>query len=297
MRIIANFPQIFFFRIDYICRKNYLKTRYFIFFSYKGTSYHGWQYQPDSASIQGTLDNALSTILKESISTTGAGRTDAGVHALFFCAHFESISENLDSDKKLLYSLNGFLPRDISVSGIHRVLPDAHARFSAISRTYKYYISGQKDPFMNDYSWYMPVRLDIEIMNRACDILIRNTDFTSFSRLHSDNKTNLCSVSEAIWEQTGSTTVFTIRADRFLRNMVRAIVGTIIRIGSGKMSLREFGEITEAKDRGRAGQSAPARGLFLADIEYPSGIFITNPDRSRSPTNVLPGQTAFQALL
>jgi tRNA pseudouridine38-40 synthase len=294
--IIVNFPKIFFSRINYICRKKYLKTRYFIFLSYKGTSFHGWQYQPDSASIQETVDNALSTILHESVNTTGAGRTDAGVHALFFCAHFDSMSDNLESDKKLLFRLNGFLPKDISVSGICKVLPDAHARFSAVSRTYKYYLSRLKDPFMKDFSWYMHGSLDIDIMNRACDILISHTDFTSFSRLHSDNKTSLCNIYEASWEQKDNVLVFTIRADRFLRNMVRAIVGTIIRTGSGKLSLEEFKAITEAGNRGRAGQSAPARGLFLAGIEYPPGIFLTNPDHSRFPRNVLPGHTAFQDL-
>ena len=294
--IIANFYQKPFFRIDYICRKNCLKTRYFIFFSYKGTLYHGWQYQPDSANIQETVDNALSTILKESINTTGAGRTDAGVHALLFCAHFESIAENLENEEKLLFRLNGFLPKDISVSRICKVLPDAHARFSAVSRTYKYYISQLKDPFMEDYSWYMHGSADIGIMNRACEVLVSHSDFTSFSKLHSDNKTSLCNIYEASWKKKGSILVFTIRADRFLRNMVRSIVGTVIRTGTGKMSLEKFKEITEAGDRGKAGQSAPARGLFLADIEYPPGIFLTNPDHSKSPRNVLPGRTAFQDL-
>ncbi len=274
-----------------------MKTRYFIFISYKGTLYHGWQYQPDSPSIQETVDSALSTILDESINTTGAGRTDAGVHSFFFCAHFESRSENLEFQKKLLFKLNGFLPKDISVSGICKVLPDAHARFSAVSRTYKYYISRLKNPFMEDYSWYMHGNMDVDLMNRACDILVSHTDFSSFSRLHSGNNTNLCNVYEAFWEQEDSVLVFTIRADRFLRNMVRAIVGTMIRTGSGKLSLQEFKEVIEARNRGKAGQSAPARGLFLTAIEYPPGIFLTNPDYSRSSRNVLPGNTAFQALL
>ena len=244
-------------------------------------------------SVQKIIENALSTILNEIISTTGAGRTDAGVHALLFCAHFESISEDLENQKKTVSRLNGFLPKDISVSGIYKVLPDAHARFSAVSRTYKYYISTVKDPFLEDSSWYMHGNIDIVVMNKACELLVKHDDFTSFSRLHSDNSTNLCTIFDAFWEKTERTLVFTIKADRFLRNMVRAIVGTMICTGSGKMSLEEFEEIINAKDRSRAGQSAPAKGLFLVDIEYPPEIFFTKQDHSRSPRNVQPGNRAF----
>lgn len=251
-----------------------MKTRYFIFISYKGTSYHGWQIQPNSVTIQQILDETMSTILNEKIATTGAGRTDSGVHALVFCAHFESISPDLTKRKNLLFRLNRFLPKDISISGITRVLPEAHARFSAVSRTYRYNISTVKDPFMNESSWFVHGQIDIKKMNRACRILMKYSDFTSFSKLHTDVKTNICTIYSAVWEEIDGKLIFTIKADRFLRNMVRAIVGTMIETGTGRMSLKKFEEVILAKDRCRAGKSAPARGLFLVDIEYPDEIFV-----------------------
>jgi tRNA pseudouridine38-40 synthase len=251
-----------------------VKTRYFIFISYKGTSYHGWQIQPNSVTIQQILDETMSTILNEKIATTGAGRTDSGVHALVFCAHFESISPDLTKRKNLLFRLNRFLPKDISISGITRVLPEAHARFSAVSRTYRYNISTVKDPFMNESSWFVHGQIDIKKMNRACRILMKYSDFTSFSKLHTDVKTNICTIYSAVWEEIDGKLIFTIKADRFLRNMVRAIVGTMIETGTGRMSLKKFEEVILAKDRCRAGKSAPARGLFLVDIEYPDEIFV-----------------------
>jgi tRNA pseudouridine38-40 synthase len=251
-----------------------VKTRYFIFISYKGTSYHGWQIQPNSVTVQKILEEALSTVLREGISAIGAGRTDTGVHALVFCAHFESISPDLDTTRNLVYKLNSYLPKDISVNSIMKVIPDANARFSAISRTYRYYISRNKDPFFNSSSWYLSSDINIDRMNEAGKILFNHSDFTSFSKLHSDTKTNLCNIYEASWKQKGNQLAFTIKADRFLRNMVRAIVGTMIEVGSGKMSLNEFEEIILAKNRCRAGKSAPAKGLFLADIEYPEEIFL-----------------------
>ena len=251
-----------------------MKTRYFIFISYKGTSYHGWQIQPNSVTVQKILDDALSVILNEKISTTGAGRTDAGVHATVFCAHFDSISADLVSMKNLIFRLNQFLPADISVNSIRKVVPDANARYSAVSRTYKYYISRKKDPFSDNSSWYLHGHIDIETMNKACRLLFKNSDFTSFSRLHSGAKSNICKIYTAIWEESDDRLVFTIKADRFLRNMVRAIVGTMVEIGFGKMDPEDFEEIIQAKDRCRAGKSAPAKGLFLADIEYPVEIFV-----------------------
>jgi tRNA pseudouridine38-40 synthase len=223
--------------------------------------------------VQKIIDDSLSTILSERISTTGAGRTDTGVHALIFCAHFESISPDLATEKNLIYRLNSFLPKDISVKSLKKVVPDANARYSAISRTYKYYISKVKDPFSESESWYLYGDINIKKMNNAGRLLINHSDFTSFSRLHSGAKTNICKIHSAIWEETESRLVFTIRADRFLRNMVRAIVGTMVEIGFGKMSLDEFEEIILAKDRCRAGKSAPAKGLFLAGIEYPEEIY------------------------
>jgi tRNA pseudouridine38-40 synthase len=250
-----------------------VKTRYFIFISYKGTSYHGWQLQPNSVTVQKILENALSVILGEEISTTGAGRTDSGVHALFFCAHFDSLSPDLSEKEKLVFRLNRFLPEDISVSAIRKVHPDANARYSAISRTYQYFISRTKDPFFNSSSWFLHGDIDVKAMNQACGVLYRHSDFTSFSKLHSGSKTNICRIYDAQWEDKDNRLVFTIRADRFLRNMVRAIVGTLVEIGFGKMNQDEFEEIIIARDRCRAGTSAPAKGLFLVDIDYPEEIF------------------------
>jgi tRNA pseudouridine38-40 synthase len=251
-----------------------LKTRYYIYISYKGTSYHGWQLQANSVTVQKILDNALSVVLGEDIKTTGAGRTDTGVHALFFCAHFDSLSPDLYEKNNLVFRLNRFLPEDISVSEIRKVIPDANARYSAISRTYKYYISRTKDPFFNSSSWFLHGDIDIKAMNQASRILFLHSDFTSFSKLHSGSKTNICRILQAVWEEEDNRLVFTIKADRFLRNMVRAIVGTLIEIGFGKMNEDEFEKIILARDRCRAGTSAPARGLFLAEIEYPVEIFI-----------------------
>ena len=249
------------------------KTRYFIFISYKGTTYHGWQIQPNSVTVQKILDDALSVILNEKISTTGAGRTDAGVHASFFCAHFDSISPDLLSTANLIFRLNQYLPADISVNSLKKVVPDANARYSAISRTYKYYISRIKDPFFENSSWYLYGKLNVDSMNKACKTLFRYSDFTSFSRLHSGAKTNICKIFAAGWEESENRLVFTIKADRFLRNMVRAIVGTMVEIGFENMDLKEFENIILAKDRCKAGKSAPAKGLFLVDIEYQEEIF------------------------
>jgi tRNA pseudouridine38-40 synthase len=251
-----------------------VKTRYFIFISFKGTTYHGWQIQSESVTVQKVLDESLSVVLNEKIFTTGAGRTDAGVHALFFCAHFDSNSPELLSTKNLIYRLNSYLPKDISVNSIRKVVPDANARYSAISRTYKYYISKVKDPFFDNSSWFLHGIIDVELMNKACKILADHSDFTSFSKLHSNTKTNICKIFDALWVEVDNRLVFTIRADRFLRNMVRAIVGTMIEVGYGKKNLKEFEDIILAKNRCKAGESVPARGLFLVDIEYPEEIFI-----------------------
>jgi tRNA pseudouridine38-40 synthase len=251
-----------------------LKTRYFIFISYKGTSYHGWQLQPNAITVQKVLDEAMTRVLEEEITTIGAGRTDTGVHASFFCAHIDSLSEDIDTRKNLVYRLNSYLPKDISVSSVRKVRLDAHARFSAISRTYKYYIAKAKDPFREESAWFINGNLDIAPMNQACAILMENSDFTSFARLHSDNKTNICKIYSALWEEEMNGMVFTITADRFLRNMVRAIVGTMVEVGRGKMDLDMFRDVIIARNRGRAGKSAPAKALFLTGIEYPHEIFI-----------------------
>jgi tRNA pseudouridine38-40 synthase len=262
-----------------ICRLSiFVKTvenlRYFIFISYKGTSYHGWQLQPNAVTVQQLLDKALTTILSEEVSTTGAGRTDTGVHASVFCAHFDSVSPDLDLNKNLIHRLNSYLPKDISITRLRKVRMDANARFSALSRTYKYFVSREKDPFSEDSSWYLHGEINRQSMNDASALLLKYTDFTSFSRLHTNVRTNNCKIYHAFWEEIGNQLIFTIRADRFLRNMVRAIVGTMIEIGFGKMNLKDFEEIIRARDRGKAAKSAPARGLFLTEIEYPEDIYI-----------------------
>ncbi len=249
-------------------------NRYFLFLSYRGTNFHGWQIQPNAFTIQQTLDSALSLALGEKIATTGAGRTDAGVHAMVFCAHFDCAKPEIDTDKKLLFRLNRLLPADIAIKTIRKVVPDANARYSAVSRTYKYFISRRKDPFFDSSSWFIYGHLDIVTMNKACNIILKYDDFTSFCKLHSDAKTNICRIYSAEWTETDDRLTFSIKADRFLRNMVRAIVGTMVEIGSGKTDLEGFEDIINAKDRCRAGKSAPAKGLFLTDIEYPQEIFI-----------------------
>jgi tRNA pseudouridine38-40 synthase len=252
-----------------------MSSRYFIFLRFKGTNYHGWQLQPGSVTVQKIIDEALTLITGEKTTTTGAGRTDTGVHASFFCAHFNSCHDDLDSGKNLVYRLNRFLPKDISITSIRKVLQDANARYSAVSRTYEYTISLTRDPFLHDFSWYLYGDIDIAEMNRASRLLLPCSDFTSFSRLHSDNKTNICRIYHAYWKKDDGNLVFTIRADRFLRNMVRAIVGTLIEVGKGKLSVPGFKEIIDARDRSAAGTSAPAKGLFLTGIEYPGEIFMT----------------------
>lgn len=248
--------------------------RYFVELSYKGTNYCGWQIQPNANTVQAELEKALSTLLRTDISTTGAGRTDTGVHASFFVAHFDSVQKNLNWDQKFLISLNELLPKDIAVKEIVAVVPEAHARFSALSRTYEYRISRFKDPFSLDSSWLFKAPLDVDAMKEASSTLLYFSDFTSFSKLGSDVKTNNCKIFFALWESQQSQLVFTIRADRFLRNMVRAIVGTLIDVGRGKTSVEGFQRIIKAKDRSMAGTSAPPEGLFLTSIEYPVNIFI-----------------------
>lgn len=240
--------------------------RYFIEFSYQGKNYFGYQIQPNEISVQQELEKALSTLLRQDIKTTGAGRTDTGVHAKKMFAHFDT---DLVLDDHLVYKLNSFLPQDIAVKRIFEVKENFHARFDATFRTYEYYISLEKNPFTLHHSWQMWKRkLDIEKMNEACKILFEYEDFTSFAKLHTDNKTNNCRIYKAFWEQNGTELKFTISADRFLRNMVRAIVGTMVEIGNGKIQPENLRTIIEEKNRNSAGTSAPAQGLFLVDVGY-----------------------------
>ncbi len=242
--------------------------RYFLQLSYKGTNYHGWQIQPNAISVQEVIENALTTILREKIAVVGAGRTDSGVHASYFVLHFDFPDSEIDT-QKLVHKLNSFLSPDIAVQKIWKVDNETHARFSALSRTYKYFISTKKNPFKTEITYKYLLPLDISKMNKAVKVLFDFEDFTSFSRLHTDVKTNNCKIYLAEWKEENNQLVFTIKADRFLRNMVRAIVGTLLEVGQGKLSVDDFRKIIESKDRGAAGASAPAQGLFLVDIEYP----------------------------
>lgn len=248
--------------------------RYFIRLSYNGTAYHGWQVQDNAASVQAELEKALSTVLSNNIEVTGAGRTDTGVHARVYYAHFDNDQELLNEKiNDLIYRLNSILPDDISISAILPVRKEAHARFSAISRTYRYYISRKKNPFAVDNSWNVYGSLDVKQMNTAASSLFDYIDFTSFAKLHTNVKTNNCRIIQAHWVEANDKLVFTIEADRFLRNMVRAIVGTMVDVGKGKISVEEFRQIIENKNRAEAGYSVPAKGLFLENIDYPTGIF------------------------
>lgn len=247
--------------------------RHLIEFSYNGSEFFGYQIQPNQISVQEELEKALSTLLRQEIKITGAGRTDTGVHAKKMYAHFDIDSE---IDSSLSKRLNSFLPPSISIKRIFKVSPDLHARFSATYRTYEYYISLEKDPFSKEFAWqYWRHKLDISKMNEACEILFEHEDFTSFAKLHTDNKTNICEIYKASWEQNDNMFKFTVSANRFLRNMVRSIVGTMEQIGSGKINPEDLHKIIKDKNRNSAGCSAPAHGLFLVDVGYPEELFNT----------------------
>jgi len=241
--------------------------------AYDGSNYCGWQIQPNELTVQQVLVHALSTLLKQEIPVTGAGRTDTGVHASSYIAHFdlESTSHvNLPSSEQFIFKLNRFLPPDIVIYKITPVPEDMHARFSAIFRTYHYHISTLKPLYKREYSHYVYGELDTEAITRCCKVILETTDFTSFARLHTDVLTNNCRVTHAEWKLVDQGYLFEITADRFLRNMVRSLTGTLLDVGRGKLDLEGFKKIVEAKDRGKAGSSAPAKGLFLVDIGYPN---------------------------
>ena len=245
-----------------------LKMRYFITLSYDGTAYHGWQIQPNGISVQECLEQALTTLLREDTAVVGAGRTDAGVHALKMTAHFDT--EQAVDCMRLTDKLNRLLPQDIAVQQVQPVHPEAHARFSATSRTYHYYVSTAKDPFSRHRTMRLFHVPDFERMNEAANRLFDYIDFTSFSKLHTDVATNNCRIMQARWEQVGEHEWrFVIQADRFLRNMVRAVVGTLLEVGRGKMTVDEFCQVIEKKDRCSAGTSVPGHALFLVDVTYP----------------------------
>lgn len=240
--------------------------RYFTRFSYKGTHYSGWQSQPNAVTVQGTMEHAFSLLLGESIALTGAGRTDAGVHAAEMFAHFDTLV--LDDLPKWVHKLNSFLPNDIAIHEIFSVADTAHARFDAKKRTYEYRIATQKDVFSTDFAWRHTLPLDQDAMNEAAAILMEYDDFECFSKVDTDVATFRCQIVEAKWETRGTELVFRIAADRFLRNMVRAIVGTLVTIGSGKLKPTDIRDIIESRDRGKAGFSVPAHGLSLVKVEY-----------------------------
>lgn len=250
--------------------------RYFLELSYNGASFHGWQIQPNASSVQQTIENALATILRHPTPVVGAGRTDTGVNARKMMAHFDHDGPITEKDK-FLNGLNRLCGKDIAIKNLWEVAGDAHARFDAESRTYKYFVNYTKSPFLAQFSFHSPCQLDITKMNEAAGILQDTSDFTSFAKLHSDARTNICKVTKAFWEPWTNEykvpgIVFTITADRFLRNMVRAIVGTLVDVGRGKISLNQFEDIIQKKDRCCAGTSMPANALFLWDITYPEKI-------------------------
>ena len=242
--------------------------RFFITLSYDGTRYHGWQVQPNGPSVQEKLQWALSTILRQDIQVTGAGRTDAGVHARMMVAHFDVETMNFDLHD-LAYKLNRLLPQDIAIQKMEPVSDEMHARFSATSRTYHYYIHTVKDPFLRAYSCELHYPLDFQLMNEAAAILMTYEDFGAFCKAHADVKTTLCHITAAQWHQTSpSSWYFEITANRFLRNMVRAVVGTLIDVGRGRLSLDDFRKVIEGKSRTEAGESMPANALFLEEVKY-----------------------------
>lgn len=258
--------------MTYLCICNCKKStllRYFLELAYHGEAYHGWQRQPQEISVQQEVEEALEQLLGRPTQVLGAGRTDAGVHARQMYAHLD-VATRLP--EKIDYKLNAVLPRDIAINGIYEVPPEAHARFDALKRTYEYHIVQYKDPFQLNTACFIKHELDLEQMNRAAKILLEHTDFKCFSRSRTDVKTYNCEIEYAFWEKREGKLIFEIRANRFLRNMVRAIVGTLIDVGKGKIPASHMHQVIVSRDRGMAGASVPAHGLFLTRIDYPEKI-------------------------
>ena len=239
--------------------------RYAIHLAYNGANYCGWQTQPELPTVQQTLEQALSTLTRSSVAVVGCGRTDTGVHASDFYAHFDSEKE---LDGNLVFKLNSYLPPDMAIFAIFRVAGNFHARFSALSRTYQYHVSDARLPFRQGLYSRIYFQPDIELMNRAARVLMEYDDFTSFAKLHTDNKTNICHLTEAHWDRVGEELVFTIQSNRFLRNMVRSVTGTLLDVGRGKLTIEGLRSVIEKKNRCAAGVSMPAQGLFLTKVEY-----------------------------
>ncbi|PKP25053.1 MAG: tRNA pseudouridine(38-40) synthase TruA [Bacteroidetes bacterium HGW-Bacteroidetes-22] len=249
--------------------------RYFLQIAYDGTEWHGWQMQPNAPTVQAEIARVLSLLLRHEVMPIGCGRTDTGVHARDFYLHFDSDNPLCLQRQYIVHRLNRMLPRSIVAFRIIPVADDANSRFDAIARTYTYYCITAKDPFMQGYAWHLPLCPDFELMNLAAEKLLNFTDFTSFSKLHTQTATNNCRISNARWTTDNHHLNFTISADRFLRNMVRAIVGTLLEVGFHKIDLEGFSRFIEGKDRQLAGMSVPACGLFLEKVTYPKGIFVS----------------------
>ncbi len=248
--------------------------RYFIQLSYEGTAYHGWQIQENTfRTIQQVINEMLSRLLNEPVFVTGCGRTDTGVHAKEYYAHFDCTVDLKAEETKWIFKFNHALPPDIAIQRIIRVQKKANARFDAIARTYEYHMHSKKNPFLINKSYFIYFNLDLDKMNEAANLLFQYSDFSSFAKSNTQNFTNNCKMYKAVWEEKEDRLIFTISADRFLRNMVRAIVGTLISIGKGKVSIEEFKEIIEKKNRSRAGLSVPACGLYLTKVNYPTNYF------------------------
>ena len=246
--------------------------RYFIEIAYNGKNYFGWQRQPEQISVQQVLEETLSTMLRKEIKIIGAGRTDTGVHAKQLFAHFDF--DSIENKDEFFFRINSFLPKDISIKNIFEVKDDAHARFDAVEREYEYIISFEKDPFSEEFAYQINHKPNVELMNEAAKMLLAHKNFQCFSRSKTDVKTYNCTIVKAFWEAKNNTLIFTIAADRFLRNMVRAIVGTLLEVGFGKVSLEKFQKILESKSREEAGASAPAHGLYLTKVAYPKETFL-----------------------
>ena len=254
------------------------KRRYFIEIAFNGTAYHGWQIQKNAVSVQELLNKALSTILRQNIETVGCGRTDTGVHATQLFAHFDldedlsTVEEGITTlaqSPRTLISLNSILPYDIAVKRIIEVKPDAHARFDAVRRSYRYHIHFEKDPFKLGFSWLLRDKPDLALMNRAAALIMEYRDFSSFSKSNTQTFTNNCHITAAEWKEEGDGMVFHISADRFLRNMVRAIVGTLVQVGRNEITPDDVRKVIESQDRSNAGMSVPACGLYLTEVTYP----------------------------
>lgn len=240
--------------------------RYFIEFAYNGKGYFGWQIQPDVISVQEKLNHAASTIFQQEIEVVGAGRTDTGVHAAQMFAHFD-VGTKIAGD--IVYKFNSILPNDITVYNVFLVDDKKHARFDALSRSYEYRIYLGRNPFLLDFTWQIHSKqLDVTLMNKAADLLLTHTNFQAFSKVKTEVHTFNCDITEAVWKKKGNELIFHITANRFLRNMVRAIVGTLIDVGLSKISINDFEAVINSKDRSRAGLSVPAKGLFLTKIKY-----------------------------